>query len=113
MLRTTTCLLNRISTKAISMTSPYVTLHVVTFSYEHMHEFGCACYTNLYAKAAHKLAPMSVRCVFLGYSADHKGYRCLGLTTNNIIISRYDIFDEVDFPFSASSHLTNDSDIFL
>jgi hypothetical protein len=52
-------------------------------------------------------------CVFLGYSADHKGYRCLDLTTNNIIVSRHIVFDEAYFPFSASPRLTNDLDIFL
>jgi hypothetical protein len=43
--------------------------------------FGCAYYSNLSAKTAHKLAPRSNRCIFVGYSADHKGYRCLDLTT--------------------------------
>jgi hypothetical protein len=35
------------------------------------------------------------------------------LTTNNIIVSRHIIFDEADFSFSTSPHLTNDLDIFL
>jgi hypothetical protein len=75
--------------------------------------FGCACYPNLSTQAPHKLAPRSTRCVILGYSADHKGYRCLDLSTNNIIVFRHVIFDESDFPFAASPCLTNDLDIFL
>jgi hypothetical protein len=74
--------------------------------------FGCACYPNLSVKATHKLAPYSTRCIFLRYSTDHKGYQCLDLTTNNIVISRHVIFYEVDFPLSASPRLTNDLDIF-
>jgi hypothetical protein len=73
---------------------------------------SCTYYADLSAKAAHKLAPKSTRCVFLGYSADHKGYWYLDLTTNNIVISRH-ISDEADFPFSASSRLTNNLDISL
>jgi hypothetical protein len=78
-----------------------------------MRVFGCACYPNLSAKAAHKLAPQSTKCIFLGYSTDHKGYQCLDLTTNNIIVSGHIVFYEVDFPFSASPRLTNNLDIFL
>jgi hypothetical protein len=48
--------------------------------------FGCAYYPNLSTKATHKLAPESTRCIFLRYFTDHKGYRCLDLTTNNIIV---------------------------
>jgi hypothetical protein len=112
-LHTATYLLNRLRTKAISTTSPYFTLHGVATSYEHLRVFGCACYPNLFAKAAHKLAPRSTRCIFLRYSADHKGYRCLDLTTNNIVIFRHVVFDEVYFFFSASPRLTNDLDILL
>jgi hypothetical protein len=95
------------------MISPYFALHGVTPSYEHLRMFGCACYPNLSAKATHKLAPRSTRCIFLGYSANHKGYLCLDLTTNNIIVSRHVVFDEADFPFSASPCLTNDLVILL
>jgi hypothetical protein len=112
-LHTTTYLLNRLPTKAISTTSPYFALHGVAPSYEHLRVFGCAYYPNLSAKVAHKLAPQSTRCIFLGYSADHKGYQCLDLTTNNIIVSPHVVFDEVDFSFSASPRLTNDLDILL
>jgi hypothetical protein len=65
------------------------------------------------ATASHKLTPQCARCIFLRYSTDHKGYRCLNLTNNNIIISRHVVFDEADFPVSASPRLTNDLDIFL
>jgi hypothetical protein len=63
--------------------------------------FGCLCYPNLSATAAHKLAPRSAACVFLGYPSSHKGYRCLNISTCRIIISRHVIFDETQFPFSG------------
>jgi hypothetical protein len=112
-LHTATYLLNCFPTKAISMTNPYFTLHGVAPSYEHLRVFGCAYYPNLSAKATHKLASRSTRCIFLRYSADHKGYRCLYLTTNNTVISRHVVFYEANFPFSTLPCLTNDSDIFL
>jgi hypothetical protein len=95
------------------MTSPYFTFHGVAPSYEHLRVFSCTCCPSLFAQAAHKLAPQSTKCVFLRYSVNHKGYQCLDLTTNNIIIPRNVVFDEVDFLFSASLRQTNDLNIFL
>jgi hypothetical protein len=82
-------------------------------SYEHLRVFSCACYSNLSTQAPHKLAPQSTRCDFLRYSADHKGYRYLDLSTNNIIVFRHVVFDETDFPFAVSSRLTNVLNFFL
>jgi hypothetical protein len=50
--------------------------------------------------------PLNPSGVFLGYS-DHKGYRCLDLSSNRMIISCHVVFDEDNFPFAASSNLTN------
>ncbi|KAJ9536095.1 hypothetical protein OSB04_un000733 [Centaurea solstitialis] len=49
--------------------------------------------------SAHKLAPRSSACVYLGPSTDHRGYRCLDLITQKVIISRHVNFDETHFPF--------------
>jgi hypothetical protein len=76
-------------------------------SYEHLRVFGCACYPNTSATTPHKLSPRSTRCVFLGYSSDRKGYRCLDLSTNRLIVSRHVVFDEASFPLAASPHLTD------
>jgi hypothetical protein len=76
-------------------------------SYEHLRVFGCTCYPNTSSTTAHKLSPRSTRCVFLGYYSDHKGYRCLDLSTNRLIVSRHVVFDEASFPLAASPHLTD------
>jgi hypothetical protein len=112
-LHTATYLLNRLPSKMTCESYPYVTLHGVIPSYEHLRVFGCACYPNLSTQAPHKLAPRSTRYAFLGYSTYHKGYRCLDLSTNSIIISLHVVFDETDFPFAVSPYLTNDLDIIL
>jgi hypothetical protein len=84
-----TYLLNLLPTKAISIPTPHFALFDTTPSYAHLRVFGCACYPNTSATAPHKLAPRSCRCVFLGYSSDHKGYQGLDLITNRMLISTH------------------------
>jgi hypothetical protein len=106
-LHTTTYLLNRLPTTAIQAACPHLALFSSAPSYEHLHVFGCTCYPNTTATALHKLSPRSTRCVFLGYSADHKGYRCLDLSTNRLIVFRHVVFDDDNFPLAASPNLTD------
>jgi hypothetical protein len=65
------------------------------------------CYPNTAATAPHKLPPRSTRCVFLVYSSDHKGYRCLDLSTNRLIVCRHVVFDEDNFPLATLPNLTD------
>ena len=51
----------------------------------------------------HKLAFQSKKCFFLGYSPNHRGYRCLDLSTNRVYISRDVVFNEQDFPDKSVS----------
>jgi hypothetical protein len=55
-----TYLLNRLPYKAISVNYTYVALYGIAPSYEHLRVFGCVCYPNLSAQAAHELAPGSL-----------------------------------------------------
>jgi hypothetical protein len=102
-LHTATHLLNRLPSKAVRHPTPYFALYDTTPSYDHLCVFGCACYPNTSAIAPHKLTPRSTRCLFLGYSPDHKGYHCLDLTSQRVIISRHVVFDEAVFPLAGSS----------
>jgi len=99
-LHTATHLLNILPTKTLQGSTPHQVLFGIAPTYSHLRVFGCACYPNLSAMAPHKLAPRSALCVFLGYSAHHKGYRCLDRSTNRVIVSRHVVFDEAQFPFS-------------
>jgi hypothetical protein len=106
-LHTATYLLNRLSTTTIQVACPHLALFGSAPSYEHLCVFGCTYYPNTTATVPHKLSPRSTRCVLLGYSANHKGYRCLDLLTNRLIVSRYVFFDEDNFPLTASLSLTD------
>lgn len=99
-LHTATDLLNRHPTKTLNFQTPYFALYDAHPSYHHLRVFSCMCYPNLSATTPHKLAPRSTLSVFLGYPSHHKGYCCLDLATNHLIISRHVTFDESSFPFA-------------
>jgi hypothetical protein len=102
--------LNLLPTKAILTPSLHFALFGTTPSYTHLRVFGCACYPNTSATANHKLPPPhSCQCIFLGYSSEHKGYRCLDLATNRLLVSRI-IFDKSSFPFASSDTPHDDLD---
>jgi hypothetical protein len=85
-LHSATYLLNFRPTKTLSFATPHFALFGVHPDLAHLWVFRCKCYPNLAATAAHKLAPRSVVCIFLGYPEEHEGYRCLDLASNRIII---------------------------
>ena len=109
-LHTATYLLNRLPSTATSAPTPHHALFGVPPQYDHLRVFGCACYPNTTATASHKLAPRSTRCVFLGYSPDHKGYRCYDLASRRVLISRH-VFDETDFPYSSTTTPSPDPEL--
>ncbi|KAE8696580.1 putative disease resistance protein [Hibiscus syriacus] len=57
--------------------SPFEALHHVLPDYSFLRVFGCACYPCLRLFNRHKLDFRSKKCVFLGYSTAHKGYKCV------------------------------------
>ncbi|WVZ64107.1 hypothetical protein U9M48_013674 [Paspalum notatum var. saurae] len=110
-LHTATYLINRLPSTASPAPTPHHALFGTPPRYDHLRVFGCACYPNTSATAPHKLAPRLTRCVFLGYSPDHKGYRCFDLTSRRVMITRHVVFDESVFPFSSTTTPASDLEL--
>jgi hypothetical protein len=87
----------------VSHHTPHFALYSTAPSYDHFRVFSCACYPNTSTTAPHKLSPRSTRCLFLGYSPDHKGYHCLDLLSHRVIVSRHVILDKDVFPLAGST----------
>jgi hypothetical protein len=100
---TATYLINRMPTRVIDNTSPIECLFHKTPDYSPLKIFGCACWPHLRPYNKHKLSFRSKECVFLGYSASHKGYKCLDVDSGRVYVSRDVIFDENVFPFARTS----------
>ncbi|GJR02822.1 putative reverse transcriptase domain-containing protein [Tanacetum coccineum] len=95
-----THLLNILPSTVIANDIPYIRLYGKDPNYTILRIFGCLCYPHLYP--SHKLEPRATPSILLGYASSHRGYRCLDLHTNKIIISRHVTFDETVFPYGST-----------
>ncbi|KAK9049523.1 hypothetical protein SSX86_031509 [Deinandra increscens subsp. villosa] len=96
-----TYILNILPSKTLNYNTPTFLLYRRHPSYTHLRVFGCLCYPLLPPTSIHKLDPRSRPCIFLGYPAHHRGYKCLDLSNNHIILSRHVVFDESTFPYKS------------
>ena len=92
-------LINRLPTRVLDMKSPYEKLFGRILDYGSLQIFGSRCFPYLRDYAKTKFDPQSLPCVFLGYSDQYKGYRCLYPLTGRVYNSRHVVFDETIFPF--------------
>ncbi len=92
-----TYLINRLPTATLSNYTPFFKLFSRHPDYSFLLTFGCACFPLMRPYNLHKVAFRSKKCIFLGYSSNHHGYRCLDLTTHRIFSSRDVVFNELDF----------------
>ena len=72
-------LINRMPSRTINMKTPLERLLHETPDYTIFKVFGCACWPHLRPYTNHKLDFRSKKCVFLGNSSLHKGYKCLNV----------------------------------
>ncbi|KAL4573020.1 hypothetical protein LXL04_019813 [Taraxacum kok-saghyz] len=101
--KTATYLHNRTITPLLQYESPYQKLYNKIPDYDFLKTFGCLCYPYLRPYNSHKIDFRSKPCIFLGYSASHKGYICFHQPTTKIYISRHVVFDENTFPYTHPS----------
>ncbi|KAI5352788.1 hypothetical protein L3X38_005680 [Prunus dulcis] len=81
---TSVYLINCLPTAVLQWDSPFSRLFGRVPYYSDLRTFGCACYPYLGAYLTNKLLPITIECVFLGYSSQHKGFRCLDPTNNKV-----------------------------
>ena len=91
-------LINRLPISGIAK-SPWELLFHKAPDYSKLKVFGCSCYPWLKPYTQSKFDGKSIHCVFLGYSLQQKGYRCLDPSATRVYISRHVLFNEVHFPF--------------
>jgi hypothetical protein len=104
---TASFLINQLPSPVTQNKSPFELLFNKSPDYNFLKVFGCACWPHLRHYNQHKLAFRSQLCAFLGYSLNHKGYRCLHIPSGCIYISLNVIFDETPSHFNTSTPLSH------
>lgn len=74
---------NLLPSSVVGFKTAYELLHKRKPEYSFLRVFGAACYLCLRPYGTHKFDPQSLQCIFLGYHAQYKGYRCLYLLGSN------------------------------
>lgn len=102
-------MLNRVPSRVLNWKSPYEVLYGKAPDYQMLRPFGCLAYAaNLVAHRG-KFDTRSLKCIFLGYEAFHKGYLLYNLDTHTLLISRDVKFMVDTFPYvgAQENSITN------
>ncbi|KAH9711302.1 retrovirus-related pol polyprotein from transposon RE1 [Citrus sinensis] len=98
---TSAFLINQLPTSVLSShQSPHEVLHKHKPDYAFLKCFGCSCFPYLRFYNKHKFNYHTTKCLFIGYSPDHKGYKCLS-SKGVVYVARHVVFNESEFPFST------------
>ena len=85
---------NRCSTQSLNNITPYEMWTGRRPNLRQMRTFGCTAYAHIPKDERHKMDSKMVRCVFIGYDLQRKGYRLYIPERKRVMVSRDVIFDE-------------------
>ncbi|KAL5713883.1 Beta-galactosidase 8 [Ranunculus cassubicifolius] len=100
--QTAVYLINRLPTPLLNFASPYSVIFNKEPDYSFLKSYGCACFPWTRPYTTNKFQPRTKECVFIGYSPQHHGYRCLHIPTGRVYVSRHVTFNELHFPFKST-----------
>ena len=86
--------INRMPQAKLGFQSPYQVLYKKKPTITHFRVFGCVCYVFVPEQMRTKMEKKAIRCIFVGYDQQRKGWRCIDPTTNKAYVSRHVVFDE-------------------
>ncbi|KAM1853011.1 hypothetical protein ACFX14_009032 [Malus domestica] len=101
-------LINRVPSRVLDFQTPFDVLQkhisLVSVSKLHLKVFGCIVYVHVYSHQRSKLDAYALRCVFVGYANNKKGYKCYHPPTQKTYITMDVTFhEEVSYFVKPSS----------
>ena len=102
--------INRLPMSILENKSPYFSLFGIQPDYHELRVFGSVCYVHIDSSLRHKFQDKALKCRFIGYAEDYKGYRCYDPLSKRVKISRNVIFDEMNFADQDNNSTMVDTD---
>ena len=93
-MKTTAHVINRLPQARLEFISPFQKLWNTKPTVSHFRVFGCVCYVFVPNHLCSKFDKKAVRCIFVGYDSQRKGWRCYNPMNGRCYTSRNVIFDE-------------------
>ena len=98
-------LINRLPSRVLGFKSP---MDILSTFYPNLHTtnnlvlwiFGCVAFVHVHNQNRGKLDPRALKCVFLGYSSTHKGYKCYHPPSKRFYVSVDVTFHEQESYFT-------------
>ncbi|KAJ7954402.1 Retrovirus-related Pol polyprotein from transposon TNT 1-94 [Quillaja saponaria] len=95
-------LINRMSLRTLDFNTPLDVLQGNCSFVVHPKVFGCVCFVHEHGKNISKLDHRALKCIFIGYSATQKGYKCYHPPTRKTYVSMDVNFHESNPYFSTT-----------
>jgi len=108
-MKTVVYVINRLPQVRLGFISPYQKLWNVRPVVSHFRIFGCVCYVFVPDHLRSKLDKKVIRCIFMGYDHERKGWRCCDPTMGRCYTSRNVVFDEASLWWSSQATTLPDS----
>lgn len=101
--------INRVPSQNLDYVSPYEKLTTTKPNVSYLRVFGCVCYVFVPSHLRHKMEKKAIRCVFVGYDSQRKGWRCCDPNSGKVYVSRNVIFDEQSSWWSPENQVLPDT----
>ena len=93
-MKTAAHIINRLPQARLDFVSPFQKMWNTKPKVSHFRVFGCVCYVFMPNLLRSKFDKKAIRCIFVGYDSQRKGWRCCDPTTGRCYTLRNVIFDE-------------------
>ncbi|KAE8679378.1 hypothetical protein F3Y22_tig00111402pilonHSYRG01323 [Hibiscus syriacus] len=108
-MRTAAFVINRLPQPRLGFVSPFEKLWNIKPTVSYFRVFGCVCYVFVPDHLWSKFDKKAVRCIFVGYDSQRKGWKCCDPISGRCYTSRNVVFDEASSWWSSEKEVLPDS----